>query len=176
MVLAFEPLPACAYNEYCRWNDGGELPLGSCQLCVRGICATNDNDDSPAPGQDLCSNCGCTFKYPCENGGYPQACDQYCYTHAPCCECTPCQQCEYGIIDGYCNSTTYSDTTQCAGPTPVPPTSTPNPSGNNFCGTTWLDADLNCQTCHRCQDQDDECPAGQHCYAGITCTAFFIYV
>ena len=48
MVLAFGPNypPACGPNEYCSWYDGGELPLGSCQMCFSGMCTPNDS-----PGQ-----------------------------------------------------------------------------------------------------------------------------
>ncbi len=46
----------------------------------------------------------------------------------------------------------------------------PNPKSFNACGISWADASKNCLTTVRCPSGvDSECPANQHCYAGISC-------
>lgn len=57
-------------------------------------------------------------------------------------------------------------------PTPTPPPAPPAP-GDNFCGTSWADANTNCWTAHKCVSSDSECPSGLHCYNGITCVKNF---
>jgi hypothetical protein len=44
-----------------------------------------------------------------------------------------------------------------------------NAPANNFCGTSWTDAKNKCSSTKRCISNDNECPAGQQCFGGITC-------
>jgi hypothetical protein len=40
----------------------------------------------------------------------------------------------------------------------------------NYCGLNFNDTKANCKTAAKCVGQDSECPTGQKCYTGITCS------
>ena len=40
----------------------------------------------------------------------------------------------------------------------------------NYCGTSWSNASSNCSTAAKCVSQNSECPSGQQCFTGITCS------
>ena len=40
----------------------------------------------------------------------------------------------------------------------------------NYCGTSWDNANTNCASAANCVSSNSECPSGQQCFNGITCT------
>jgi len=122
---------------------------GGCNVCA-ACCQTyiHDQGDCDACVTAKCvaptaqNFCGLTFSDAQANCKTTQRCVS---NDA---ECPNNQHCYTGI--------------DCSGPPPPPP-----PTTKNWCGTSWTDANTNCNTCARCVSQDSECPAGQHCYTGI---------
>lgn len=163
------PLPpsSSTTGNYCgtTWEDAGNrcettCPGGVDSECPSGqSCFADVSCGSSPPTSTTGNYCGTTW----EDAGVR------CQTTCPNGVDGDCPSGQYCFASITC--TTSSSPTPAAAPTATrTPTPTATPlTATNYCGTDWENAQAQCaNTCPT--GVDSECPAGEYCFASITCS------